>query len=520
MSVLSQANVRALIADPGALTRIRLTRARKSLLPFITRTMPEYDVNWHHEIMCNALDRVAAGTVKRLMIFMPPRHGKSEAVSRRWPAHLLGQNPKLKIIAASYGADLASGNNRAVQRIIENADYREIFPGTALGTENIRTVSGNWLRNSDIFEVVGHGGYYRSAGVGGGITGMGCDIGIIDDPIKNHEEADSAVHRERVWNWYTSTFYTRLEKNAAIVILMTRWHEDDLAGRLLDKAAKDPDADKWEVISLPAISEEERAPFDPRAGKGLALWPNKYTVKDLRTIASTVGSRDWNSLYQQRPAPESGGIFKRSHFLYWNRTPDDPSVIEYRNREGALFRLAGADLLRFFTVDLAVSEKTTADYFVVGVWGLSKARKLFLLDLFRDRIEGPDQVNVILRLARTWRPAVVGIEATAYQLSLVQQLARKGLPARPLYVDKDKIARAIPAGVRIETENVFFPQVASYLSDFEQELLFFPNGKNDDQVDVLSSAVNFAATSREAIRFAGKVSDQNTMPAPWKASGT
>lgn len=513
------ASLHALVSDPNALTRIRNARARKSLLPFITETMPEYDVNWHHTIMCQALDRVADGLLKRLMIFMPPRHGKSEAVSRRWPAHLLGKNPKRKIIAASYGADLAATNNRAVQRIIEEPRYHEIFPQTTLGADNVRTVAGNWLRNSDVFEIVGHGGYYKSAGVGGGITGLGCDVGIIDDPIKNHEEADSPVHREKVWNWYTSTFYTRLEKNAAIVILMTRWHEDDLAGRLLDRMAKDPEADKWEVISLPAISEETRPQFDPRTGPGLALWPNKYNERDLSTIKSTVGSRDWASLYQQRPAPESGGIFKRAHFLYWNRRADSPSTIEFVDRDGEKQNIDGTKLLRFLTIDLAASKKTTADYFVISAWGLAKDRKLFLLDVFRDRIEGPDQHKHILTMNAKWKPAVIGVESTAYQLTLVQQTARLGLPVRPITVDVDKITRAIPAGVRIETGNVFFMSGAPWLHDFETELLFFPNGKHDDQVDTLSSAVNFAQTSREALRFAPKLS-VGARTSDWKGSGT
>src|SRR6478609_7190335 len=214
--------------------KARATLARRRFLDFQTYVNPRYEVNWHHALLAERLDAFVKGECRRLMVFMPPRHGKSESCSRNLPAYILGCNPDAHIIACSYGSDLASTLNRDVQSIIDSPAYKELFPDTTLYGANVRTVSGNtYLRNSDVFEVVNHKGKYLSAGVGGAITGQGFHYGIIDDPIKNQEEADSVTYREKLWRWYSSTFSTRQEKNACILLIVTRWHEDDLAGRLL-----------------------------------------------------------------------------------------------------------------------------------------------------------------------------------------------------------------------------------------------------------------------------------------------
>ena len=226
--------------------------AKKSFKHFIRLSKPEYEFNWHHLKLIEKLQDFADGKIKRLMVFMPPRHGKSELTSRRFPAWLLGRNPRAKIIATSYAAELASSFNRDVQRIIDEPKFQELFPNTKLNGANVRTTK-SWLRNNDIFEVVDHGGFYRCAGVGGAITGLGGDFLIIDDPFKNYEEAKSPTIRRKVFEWYTSTLYTRQEKNAGILLIQTRWHEDDLAGLLLQMQSKGGDyADQWEVVNFPA----------------------------------------------------------------------------------------------------------------------------------------------------------------------------------------------------------------------------------------------------------------------------
>ena len=244
--------------------------AKRGLLNFALATDSRYTANWHHELLCTYLDRFVAGEIKRLMIFMPPRHGKSELVSRKLPAYIFGRYPDTSIIATSYTADLAGRMNRDVQRIIDGDSYRLIFPKTVLAQNR------DYVRNNDMFEIVGHRGVYRAAGVGGGITGMGGNFLIVDDPHKSREEANSAAIRDRVYEWYTSTLYSRLEEindMGGILLTCTRWHEDDLAGRLLRLADTDPLADRWHVLNLPAIAEGALHPDDPRAD-GEALWPS------------------------------------------------------------------------------------------------------------------------------------------------------------------------------------------------------------------------------------------------------
>jgi predicted phage terminase large subunit-like protein len=479
------------LATP-ALEEVRAERARRSMLGFTTFTKPDYEVNWHHRLVCSKLDALVRGEITRLMVFMPPRHGKSELVSRRLPAYALGLNPQEQVIACAHAASLSGAMNRDVQRIIDDATgrYQRTFPRTRLGGKNIRTVGtrATWLRNSEIFEVVNSRGYYKSAGIGGAIIGRGFTLGIIDDPIKNREEADSQAHRDKVWEWFQSTFYPRQERNARILLTLTRWHEDDLAGRLLKLQAADPSADAWEIVSLPGLHEAPGHKDDPRS-PGDALWPGKYNKEKLQGFRSQVGSREWSAQYQCRPSPDEGGIFKREWFCYWHREVGNRQAIVLDRKDGSPpRRFLGSQLVRFLTVDVAASAKQTADYTVIACWGMTPDKDLVLLDLHRARIDGPDQLKAIRKMHARWKTAWIGVESVAYQLTLVQTLVREGLPARELRPDKDKVARAHTAAARLETGTVFFPLGADWLSDFEHELLVFPNGANDDQADVLAYA--------------------------------
>jgi predicted phage terminase large subunit-like protein len=476
------------------LEAVRAERARRSLLAFTTYTKPNYVVNWHHRVVCERLDALARGDITRMIISMPPRHGKSELVSRRFPAYLLGLNPHEQIIAWSHAAPLAARMNRDVQRIIEDPRYARVFPNTRLAGQNAR-IRGRttWLRNSTEFEIVGARGSYRGTGLRGDIVGRGYTLGIIDDPIKNREQADSEAEREKAWELFTSAFYERQEPGNRILITLTRWHEDDIVGRLLRLAAEDKQADQWEVISLPALREEGDDPIDPRE-VGSPLWPGKYGLGTLLTMRSTIGSREWSAQYQCRPSPGEGGVFKRSWFAYWHRAPGDKGAIVLDRKDGSpARRFLGTQLLRFFTVDVAAGMKQGNDYTVIACWGLTTDRDLVLLDLHRERLEGPSQIKAIALMQAKWKPAWIGVEAVAYQLTLVQALIRKGFPARELRPDRDKVARAQTAAVRMEAGTVWFPLGAPWLSDFEHELLLFPNGAHDDQVDVLSYAAAWVA---------------------------
>jgi predicted phage terminase large subunit-like protein len=462
--------------------------ARRSLLGFTFHTFPGYEAGWVHREICSKFDAfladVQAKRSPRMMLFVPPRHGKSELISRRGPAYALGRMPDSSFIACSYGAELASRMNRDVQRIIDSDRYRAAFPGTALYGKQVRsTAQGSYLRNSEAFEVVGRKGGYRSAGVGGGITGMGADVLVIDDPIKDAEQANSATYRDKVWDWYTSTAYTRLMPGGGVLIVLTRWHEDDLAGRLLEAAKHE--GDRWEVISYPAVAERDEA----HRKEGEALHPERYGLDRLKAIRGAVGSYVWAALYQQRPAPADGNKFKRPWFRYYDRDEAAPDLLRLEGRDGAPEKVVRlADCRLFATVDLAVSTRQTADWTVFGIWAATPASDLILLDLVRDRLQEPDVVKMAVGLHRRWNLGHLAVEANGIGLGIVQTMRREGLPVRAVLTHRDKVTNASTAMVRMEAGQIYTPRYAPWLDAYEAELLGFPNAAHDDQVDVTSNA--------------------------------
>ena len=460
--------------------------ARENLLAFTLATFPDYDVNWHHKILCQKLDDFVAGKIKRLMVFMPPRYGKSELVSRRLPAYIFGRSPNEQIIACSYGDELASRMNRDVQRIMDCPRYREIFPHSTLYGQNVRSLSqGTWLRNNDIFEIVKHKGIYRSAGIGSGITGMGFSTGLIDDPIKNREEADSPTYREKIWEWYGSTFRSRMEKDAKILVTTTRWHEDDLAGRLLDLAKNDPTADQWEVVRFPAIKESEDIPHDPRQ-EGEPLWPNKFPLSVL-IPTKAMGSRNWNALYQQRPGPEDGSIFKTQWFKFW----------------GAKQKMKLPDKFdeHLQGWDMTFKETKKGSFVTCQIWGRKGADK-FLLDQFRDRIDYVDTKKAFRVMSDKWPLALLKlVEDKANGPAIISDLGHE-IPGIVAVTPRgSKEARAHSISPQFEAGNVYIPDPAEYpwVRDYMDELIMFPNGMNDDQVDTTSMVLERMAGKSLAV---------------------
>lgn len=441
------------------------------MLAFTQFTKPDYDANWHHAALCRHLDRLLSGDIRRLLVFMPPRHGKSELVSRRFPAYVLGRQPHAGIIACSYGADLASRMNRDVQRIIGADAYAALFPQTRLFSSNGRSAQAAYLRNSDIFEIVNRRGFYRSAGVGGGITGMGCDFGIIDDPVKNRKEANSATFRNALWDWYTSTFYTRLEKDARILITLTRWHKDDLAGRLLDSS----NAGDWTILSLPAIALDERQPDDPRMA-GEPLWINKFDLPTLSKIREQ-NLFEWEALYQQSPKPAGGGLFATAAI----EIVDTPPVCR--------------TVVRFY--DLAVTEDRRADFSVGLKLGVTDDERFVVLDVWRAQKELPDVHEAIVQNARI-DGYNVAIRLEAEKAGIVQlQFLLRDKRMRAYAMDAkapygDKYTRAAPVASRCSTGRVTLVRGA-WNRAFIDELAMFPAAAHDDQVDALSGAYSMLA---------------------------
>lgn len=451
--------------------RVRL--AASCLNGFVRRMRPGYMMGWVHKAICHELDlflrEVEAKRGPRLLICLPPRAGKSELVSRCLPAYILGRDPDAGIIATSYSADLAMRNNRDVQRIIDSDRYREVFPGTELWGKNVRTVAdGACLRNGDIFEVVGRRGSYRSAGVGGGITGMGGEYLLIDDPIKNRKEAYSHTYREAVWDWYTSTLYTRLSPGGGIILIQTRWHMDDLAGRLL-AAAESGEGEKWKVLSFPAIATRD----EEHRREGEALHPERYDLSMLERMRKAIGTRDWEALYQQRPVPDGGQVFKKEWMRRWASPPSkfDKVIASW---------------------DMAFKDDPDSDYVVGQIWG-KKGADVYLLDQVRGRMSFTETVEAFKALAEKWPEALEKlVEDAANGPAVIDSLKRRLPGIIPVRPEGGKVARAYSITPAWEAGNVHIPEpvVRPWARDFEAELLQFPAGANDDQVDAMTQALN------------------------------
>lgn len=450
--------------------------ARRTMRDFVLYVDDNYQMNWHHRLLCDYLDKLACKEIRRLMVFMPPRHGKSELVSRKFPAYLLGRNPDTSIISCSYSADLASRMNRDVQRLIDSEKYSLLFPESHLFGKNIRsTAKGSFLRNSDIFEIVNHRGTYRSSGVGGGITGMGGEYIIIDDPVKNREDADSATIREKIYDWYTSTLYTRLEKDGCILLTLTRWREDDLAGKLL-KAAQEG-ADQWTILELPAVCEYPPKPYDVRQ-EGEALWKWKYDEQALAKMKATVGSRDWAALYQQHPTPGEGGTFKREWWNYYKVLPD------------GLY-----DFVQSW--DCTFKDAQSSDYVVGQVWA-RKGSSRYLLDQVRGRMSFTETLRAIRSLSAKWPQAIRKLVEDKANGTAVIDVLRKEIPGLiPVEPEGGKIVRANAVTAVAEAGNIYLPDpsIAPWVHDFVEEHAVFPNGANDDQVDAQTQANTYYNSS-------------------------
>jgi len=460
-----------------------LELARNWLGAFVLATMPDYDMGWMHERICDELDDFLQAVIERrsprLMITCPPRSGKSQLASRHFPAYALGRYPDLSIIATSYSADLASRMNRDVQRIMAEDSYARIFPESSLNEKNVRsTAQGSYLRNSDIFEIVGRRGVYRSAGVGGGVTGMGANICILDDVLKDRASADSPTIRQNIWDWYTSTLYTRLAPGGGIIVMNTRWHEDDLSGRLLDAQAKG-EGDEWRVINFPAIAEVDEPPYRK---KGEALHPARYPLDQLLKIKATIGTRDWEALYQQHPVPDGGAIFK-DEWLQRTWLPKDLPA-------------------RFDAVimswDLSFKGGDASD-FVVGQLVGRNGGDYYLLDQLRGRwsfTETVAQVKELAERARVRFPRVaprILIEDKANGPAVIDALKHEVPGIIPVEPDGSKEARAHAVTALFEAGNVLLPDrsLAPWIDEYRLELTRFPSGAHDDQVDATTQALRY-----------------------------
>ena len=437
---------------------------RKRLLPFVERFNPDYNAGWVHKDICRRLEQFSRDVDEkkspRLMLFMPPRHGKSTLASIAFPAWHLGRHPNHEFISCSYSGSLAMGFSRKVRSLLRDPSYKTAFK-TRLDPDSQSAEA--WLTTN--------GGGYVAAGVGGGITGKGAHVLVIDDPVKNREDAESANNREANWDWYTSTAYTRLAPGGGVLVILTRWHDDDLAGKLLNAAQEG--GDEWTVVKYPAIAEEE----EEFRGHGEALHPERYDVEALQRIQRAVGPRDWSALYQQNPVADDGDYFSRDMIQYF-----DPEDIDL-------------DRMKFYCAwDLAIGKKDRNDYSVGMVVGIDEMEHIFVVDVVRGRFDGFELVEQILDMYETWRPSIVGIEKGHIEMALGPFLEKR-VRERGLYEAyfkdlktgrRDKEARARAIQGRMQQGMVHFPKNEVFTGPLIAELLRFPNGVHDDQVDALA----------------------------------
>lgn len=437
-------------------------KARRSLLDFIVYLDPEYVVSRFAQEVCQALEKFLedqrAGLRPILILQAPPQHGKSQIVSRYLPAWLFGQNPDLSIGGLSYSKDLASDMNRDVQRIMLSPEYARLFPEASLNAKRAVMVDLEAKRNSDVFEIVGHKGRYVGAGVGGPLTGKRLDIGIIDDPIKNAQEALSKVVKDGVWNWYITTFTTRLSKNSGQIIMATSWATDDLSGRVIDATPR------AKVLKFPAIS-----PI------GEALVPELHPIEKLLETKALMSDYFWSAMYQQSPVALGGNMFKAE----WWRFYDIQPKLKWR----AIY------------ADTAQKTKEQNDYSVFQCWGESLDGQAVLIDQIRGKWEAPDLLVQARAFWNKHKASATGtlrafnVEDKSSGTGLIQTLKREGVPVIGIPRDVDKITRAMDSSPLMQSGNVMLPSDAPWLSDYMSEFAAFPSGSNDDQVDPTMDAI-------------------------------
>jgi len=475
--------------------------ARRDLIAFAWYTFRGYQAAAVHRLLAQYLEAVERYVstggregIGRLMVFMPPRHGKSELVSKRFPAWFLGRNPDARVILASCTGSLAYDFSRSVRGIVMDDPFQAVF-GIRSGQEE-RVELSRESRAVDAWNVEGRRGGLVAAGVGGSIIGRGADLAVIDDPFKDRNEAESKATRDRIDAWYRSTLYTRLEEAGAVVLMHQRWHSDDLAGRLIRRMLDG--GDQWTVLALPALAEDWARPRedeedwerqvvaacesgywigrDPLGrAPGAALWAEKYDLDALAAIRDNIGGYDWDALYQQRPRRLEGALIRAHEIPIVDQAPE------------------GLRQARYW--DLAVSGRESADYIAGARVGRASDGRMYIIDV--ARFPGPwadARPRMVQVMRRDGAGVEQGIEISGQQGGYFQELQRdealSGVPVRgvdPRHVGNKEVRANVWAS-RIEDGLVAMVR-GPWNDAFVAEAVAFPRGQHDDQVDAVSGAV-------------------------------
>ncbi len=445
---------------------------RDRLEGYAVAQFPEFKPARHHRLLASKLEDVQQGRIKRLCVLMPPRHGKSRMSSELFPAWCLGRDPKRRILSLSYSQDLADVFGRSVRNYLRSPTFAALFPGCQLSSDS----SSARRFNTTV------GGGYVAIGVGGPTTGRGADLLLLDDLIKDREQADSQTYRESLIDWYRSVARTRLQPDGAIVLVQTRWGTSDFVSWLLQETQHEG----WEVISLPAIALDS----DPLGRQpGEALWSEAYPVEALEQTKETLGSRDWNALYQQCPIADSDVIFRQDWLRFYSKSPLQPHSL------ATFMDVGNPELEVIASWDLSFGGTKADSSWVVGqVWAYNRQSEYcYLLHQERQQMGFVDSVKVIAALNKQYQPDRTLIEAKANGVGVIEVL-REAIPnltaVEPKGGKEDRAYRVMPM---FEAGKVWLPEpkLHPWVKPLLAELEVFPMGSSDDCIDSMTQALGF-----------------------------
>jgi len=447
--------------DKLSIIKIDAEKSRRHYLDYCHYTDRNYQSPPHIRYLISKLEALERGDIKRLMIFMPPRNGKSETVSRKFPSWYLGRNPDHNVILSSYAYSLARGFSKDNRDMIESRIYKTVFP---IATKDDSRAVNDW-------DIADHRGGMLTAGVGGSITGYGANLFIIDDPFKDHKEAESQLIRENVWQWYRSVVLTRLEPNAKLILIMTRWHRDDLAGRIL---AEDKD---WEIVNFPALAETDDI---LQRKEGLALWPERFPEPVLLDTKKKVGSRVWNALYQQHPMDAESQQFKRDWFQMYTTLPKE----QFKLRRGG-------------GIDTATSKETSADNMAMVDVVVDSHGFLYVDDVFCEKVTVSTFAKHVSNQHACKGYANIKLEQNNAGEAIKQRIDEVGRDEKtypPVITEQtstDKMVRAMGFQHLVENGTLKFRSSNSKIAELIEHLINFDGkgGDVDDDVDALGFAI-------------------------------
>jgi len=432
--------------------------AKDTLLGFAQHVYPGFKVGPHHKILSRIFEDVIAGKKKRVIINIAPRMGKSEFSSYLFPAYFLGKFPEKKIIMGTHTAGLSEDFGRRVRNLINSEEYYDLFPKTEVADD--QKAAGKWSTSA--------GGQYYAAGVGGALAGRGADLFVVDDPHSEQDvKTNSRLAFDTAWSWFQTGPLQRLMPGGAIIVIMMRWSLLDLTGRLIDYQTRNPEAEPWEIVELPAILPS-----------GKSLWPEQWPIGALEKTKAALDPRYWNAQYMQQPTSDTSAIVSRKHWRVWDA--DEPPKCDY--------------IIQSW--DTAFETKNNSDYSACTTWGVfyneneNDAPQIILLDAFKERMTFPDLKAAAFKHWKEWDPDAFIVEKKAAGAPLIQEFRAMGIPVQEFSPSRgnDKMVRLNAVADLFSSGTVWAPDTR-WAREVIEEMASFPVGEHDDFVDTTTQAL-------------------------------